>query len=66
MIINFAWVLLVGMKFGFTKKEVEHMYYGQWQDFFEVYKLLHDFEKNQRYIPLEKEDTEKIGSLMDL
>ena len=54
------------MKFGFTKKEVEHMYYGQWQDFFEVYKLLHDFEKNQRYIPLEKEDTEKIGSLMDL
>ena len=66
MIINFTWVLLMGMRFGFTKKEVEHMYYGQWQDFFEIYKSVHDFEISQRYTPLKKEDMEKTGSLMDL
>ena len=56
----------MGMRFGFTKKEVEHMYYGQWQDFFEIYKSVHDFEISQRYTPLKKEDMEKTGSLMDL
>ena len=64
-IINFTWVLLIGMRFGFTKKEVEHMYEGKWQDFFESYKTVHDVEMSQRYVPL-KEETESTGSLMDL
>lgn len=64
--INFTWVLLIGMRFGFTKKEVEHMYYGEWQDFFEIYKTVHDFEMNQRYIPFKERETESTGSLMEL
>ena len=41
------------------------MYYGKWQDFFEIYKTVHDFEMSKRYVPL-KEETESTGSLMDL
>lgn len=64
--INFTWVLLMGMKFGFTKKQVDHMYFGEWSDFFEMYKTIHDFEMNQRYTPLKNNENEQTGSLMDL
>ena len=64
-IINFTWVLLIGMRFGFTKKKSNICTMGNGKIFLKFIKQLHDFEMSQRYVPL-KEETESTGSLMDL
>ncbi len=67
--IDFTWVIFIGMnRLGFSKKEVHKMYFGEWQDFYEIYKYVYDFETEKKlYRMIEKpEEQEKLDSLLDL
>lgn len=65
--IDFTWVIFMGMnRLGFTKSQVEKMYFGEWQDFFEVYKKVYNFETSKQLYCDEAENEEKIGSIDDL
>ncbi|MCI5872149.1 MAG: hypothetical protein PUJ55_00100 [Clostridiales bacterium] len=51
-------------RLGFTMQQVEKMYFGEWQDFFEVYKKVYNFETSKQLYCEEEE--EKIASINDL
>lgn len=56
---------------GFTKKELEHMYFGEWQAYFEVYKKIYNFEISRQMFDsgcLKESalETESLGSIDDL
>lgn len=60
-IIDFCWVIFIGLKLGYTEKEIKHMRYGKWSDLFITYQQMHDFgDKN--FDVKEK----KVHSLMEL
>ena len=65
--IDFTWVIFIGMnRLGFSCREVMRMYYGTWVDFFEVYKMVYNFETAKNLYSNEKEVEEERGSLMDI
>lgn len=59
--INFAWIILIGMKIGYSEKEISHMYFGKWCDMFEEWQKLHNLE--MRRVIFEKK---KRVSILDL
>lgn len=61
-LINFAWIVVIGMKIGYAEREVAHMYFGKWCDLFEEYKKLHNFEVSRTLFKA----AEKERSLMEL
>lgn len=56
--LDFAWLLYMGMQFGFTQNEISHMYLGKWMDIFEVHKHYHNFRMKKG---LYKEKPEKVS-----
>lgn len=59
--INFAWVILIGMKIGYSEAEIAKMYFGKWCDMFEEYQKFYNFEIKRGLFEEKKE-----VSLMDL
>ena len=59
--INFAWVVLIGMRIGYTEKEVAHMYFDKWCDLFEEFKKMHNITMRRQVF-----EQQKIASMMDL
>ena len=67
--IDFTWVKFIGInRLGFTRKEVSRMYFGEWQDFFQIFKYVYDFETEKKlYRTIEEpEEQEEYTSLLDL
>lgn len=42
--MDFAWLLFMGMRFGYSEREVSHLYLGKWVELFQVYKKMHNME----------------------
>lgn len=42
--IDFDWIYMIGMKLGFSYSEVQHLYWGKWNDMVEYWKEQHNFE----------------------
>lgn len=59
--INFARIVFIGMKIGYTEREVAHMYLGKWCDLFEEFKKMHNVEMRKQVY-----EKQKATSLMDL
>ena len=66
--IDTVWVEYIGInKLGFAKKELSHMYFGEWVDSFDIYKKVYNFEKQSNLYDVElDENEEKIDSPRDL
>ena len=41
-LIDFAWVVYVGLQIGYTEREVAHMYYSKWVEMFKQFKKHHN------------------------
>ena len=62
VIIDFAWVLYIGLELGYREKEIAYMYYGKWCDLFEQYKKMHNIRMERKIF----EEPKKEVSLLDL
>jgi len=60
--IDFAWIVFIGMKIGYTEKEISRMYYGKWYEMFQHFKWYHNFTVKKYLF----KEPEKEVSLMDL
>ena len=57
--IDFVWVLFVGTTLlGFSKKEVGHMTYYQWNQLFEYYKQFHNFKIQNKLFEIKPTEEE--------
>lgn len=61
VVLDFAWIVFVGVQVGYSEKDVAHMHFGKWCDLFEKYKYMHNMRV--RSIAFEEK---KVSSLMDL
>ena len=61
VVLDFAWIVFVGMQIGYSEKEVAYMRFGKWCDLFEKYKYMHNMRIRQCAF-----EERKIGSLVDL
>ena len=59
--MNFAWIVLIGMKIGYSEQEVAHMYLGKWLDLYEEFKKMHNMTMKRMIF-----EERKVGSLLDL
>lgn len=62
LIINFAWVVFVGLQIGYTEEDIARMTYGKWSELSEQWMKYHN-------IVMKKEvfrEREKITSLEDI
>lgn len=58
--MDFAWLVFMGMKFGYKERDVAHMYLHKWTDLFTVYKRIHNMEMRKG---LYREEPEKASIL---
>lgn len=63
--IDFPWLFYIGMnKLGFSCRECGWLYFGQWNDLFDVYKRQYNFEQKRMLYKLPQQDVaEPISSL---
>ena len=61
VILDFAWIVFVGMQIGYKEKEIAHMHWGKWCDLFDKYKYMHNMRMKKIIF-----EEQKISSLMDL
>lgn len=60
--VDFPWLRYIGMnKLGFTSSQAGHLYFGEWIDLFEAFKIQHNFEMRRTLYKVEQE--EEISSL---
>lgn len=59
--IDFAWVILIGMKIGYTEKEIAHMHFGKWCELYEAFQNMHNLEMNRGIF-----EKKQITSILDL
>lgn len=59
--INFAWIVFMGMRIGYTEKEIAHMYLGKWSDLYEEFKKMHNITMKQQIF-----EEKKVESLINL
>ena len=57
--VDFEWVILWGLRMGFSYDEVRHMEFGKWMDFFTTYKTIHNMTVSQSIFP----EPRKVESL---
>ncbi len=62
LILDFAWIVFIGMQIGYTEKEVASMYFGKWCDLFEQYKKMHNIRMKKALF----EEPKKVVSLYDI
>lgn len=60
--MDFAWLVFMGMQFGYREIEVGHMYLRKWVELFDVYKRIHNMKMNRG---MYKTEPEKV-SLLDI
>ena len=58
--IDFAWIVLIGLQIGYSEKEVGRMYFGKWYDLFCEYKKLHNLRMKRCLFPEEKRQVSMI------
>lgn len=71
MIVDFAWLLFIGVKIGFTEKQTGQMTFRKWILMYKAYKDNFDLEQslitNQRYyVDIGKESTTDIDDVIPL
>ena len=59
--INFAWIVFIGMRIGYSEREIAHMYLGKWLDLYEEFKKMHNICMKRSVF-----EEKKVASLMDL
>lgn len=62
VIIDFAWVLYIGLELGYRERDIGYMYYGKWCDLFEQFKFMHNIRMRRGTF----EEPKKEVSLLDL
>ena len=62
LILDFAWIVFIGMQIGYCEKEIAHMYFGKWCDLFEHYKKMHNLKMTRSLF----EEPKKAVSLLEI
>lgn len=60
--VDFPWLRYIGMnRLGFTSAQAGHLYFGEWIELFEAFKIQHNFETRRILYKVAQE--EEISSL---
>ena len=62
MILDFAYILYIGMSIGYSEKEIGHMYFGKWAKLNDRYKKQWNMQMRKILFP----EPEAVVSVLDL